>query len=299
MGKTLVKIFLGLFSWLPLKVHYFNARIIYVLVRYVARYRMREVTINLARCFPHMQYCEFKGAINGFYRHFSELVVEAIWFGGCRNPRRLKKADIMKIANPEVLNDAFEKAPSVMVLYSHTGNWELLGGIENYSDVPTCMNEQNFCVVYREMSSKAWDAAMKDNRFAPVKDKKHFEGYIESKNIMRYAVAHRREKKVYNMNTDQRPYFNSPEKHYVNFMGQKVETMQGGAALACKLGMAVLYLGQERTRRGHYDLRYTLITEDAKTTTPEDIMKRYYELLEADIHKDPTNYLWTHRRWVE
>jgi len=187
------------------------------------------------------------------------------------------------------------------VMYSHCGNWELYGGIEsyNYTDTPLPFNEQNFCVVYREMSSKMWDEILRDNRFAPLKDRKHFPGYIESREIVRYAFTHRDEKKVYNLNTDQRPYFTSPGNLEVDFMGQQVQTMTGGAALARKFGMSVAYLAMRPDRRGHYLMRYVPICEDASKMEIKEIMQQYYKLLEKDIREQPENYLWTHQRFAK
>jgi KDO2-lipid IV(A) lauroyltransferase len=52
-----------------------------------------------------------------------------------------------------------------------------------------------------------------------------------------------------------------------------------------------------REARGRYQMTYTLITRDAAAMTPEAVMRSYYDLLEADIRRDPANYLWTHKRW--
>ena len=206
----------------------------------------------------------------------------------------------MEVENPEVAARLFEAAPSMVVMYSHCGNWELYGGIEsyNYTDKPLPFNEQNFCVVYRELSSRAWDEVMRDNRFAPLKDRKHFPGYIETKDLIRYAYSHRDEKKIYNVNTDQRPYFESPANMDVDFFGQQVQTMTGAAALARKLGMSVAYLSMRRERRGHYVMRYEPICEDASKLGVAEIMQQYYRLVEADIRQQPENYLWTHQRFA-
>lgn len=300
IGTWLLKGLLRLLGLLPLRAHYALGRFVSWLAESVFRYRRDEVMHNLTKAFPDVNIWDLKPIRKEFYRHFGELIAEAVWFGGCRRPERLRRQRLVEIENPEVAAQLFEAAPSLVVMYSHCGNWELFGGIGsyNYTDTPLPFSEQNFCVVYRELSSRAWDAVMRDNRFAPLRDRKGFTGYIESKDLVRYAFNHRDEKKVYNVNTDQRPYFASPANMDVTFLGQRVQTMTGAAALARKFGMAVAYLSMRRERRGHYVLRYTPICEDASKMDLKDIMQQYYTLVEQDIREQPANYLWTHRRFA-
>jgi len=296
----LVKGLLRLLGLLPLRVHYALGRVVSWLAEDVVHYRRDAVMHNLTKCFPDKNIWELKPIRKEFYRHFGELVAETVWFGGCRKAERLHRQRLVEVENPEVAAHLFEVAPSMVVMYSHCGNWELYGGIEsyNYTDTPLPFTEQNYCVVYRAQSSALWDGILRDNRFAPLRDRKHFPGYIESRDIIRYAFTHRGEKKVYNLNTDQRPYFSSPGNIDVDFMGQRVQSMTGGAALARKFGMSVAYLTMRRAARGHYVLRYVPICEDASTMTPQQIMDRYYQLLEKDIREQPANYLWTHQRFA-
>lgn len=300
LGAFLLKLLLRLLGLLPLRVHYALGRFVAWLAEDVVRYRRDVVTHNLTKAFPEKNVWDLKPIRKAFYQHFGELVAEAVWFGGCRNAKRLRRARLVEVENPEVAARLFEAAPSMVVMYSHCGNWELYGGIEsyNYTDKPLPFNEQNFCVVYRELSSRAWDEVMRDNRFAPLKDRKHFPGYIETKDLIRYAYSHRDEKKIYNVNTDQRPYFESPANMDVDFFGQRVQTMTGAAALARKLGMSVAYLSMRRERRGHYVMRYEPICEDASKLGVAEIMQQYYRLVEADIRQQPENYLWTHQRFA-
>ncbi len=300
LGVFLLKVPLRLLGLLPLRVHYALGRFVAWLAEDVVRYRRDVVTHNLTKAFPEKNVWDLKPIRKAFYQHFGELVAEAVWFGGCRNAKRLRRARLVEVENPEVAARLFEAAPSMVVMYSHCGNWELYGGIEsyNYTDKPLPFNEQNFCVVYRELSSRAWDDVMRDNRFAPLKDRKHFPGYIETKDLIRYAYSHRDEKKIYNVNTDQRPYFESPANMDVDFFGQQVQTMTGAAALARKLGMSVAYLSMRRERRGHYVMRYEPICEDASKLGVAEIMQQYYRLVEADIRQQPENYLWTHQRFA-
>ena len=298
LGKYLLKAVMAIFGILPLKVHYALARFLSWLACDVVGYRRDDVMVNLSRSFPEMKYEELTRVRKDFYRHFGDLIAETVWFGAS-SAARVRKQRIVEIANPEVINHLADVAPSVVTMYSHCGNWELLGGIENYNytDTPIPFRENNFCVVYKALSSKVWDDIMRDNRCAPLHDSRNFPGYIESGDIIRYAFKHRDEQKFYNMNTDQSPYFNSGANVDIEFMHQRTRTMTGAAALARKFGMAVAYLSMNCDRRGHYVLQYTTICEDASTMSAADIMKKYYELLERDINANPANYLWTHRRW--
>lgn len=299
-AEYLLRALLFVFAILPLKVHYFNAVWLAFLVRRVFRYRVDVVRSNLQSSFPELDAAALGRIEAGFYRHFTEIFTEAIWFGGCFSDRRLRRSRIVEISNPEVLSEAYDNASSIVVLYSHTGNWELLGGIAsyNFTGKPSPVTEQNYCIVYRRLSSEIWDNIMRTNRFAPLKDRKDFEGYLESRSIIRYVLRHSKEKKIYNFNTDQRPYFSAPSFIRVNFMNRGCDTMSSAADLAVKMGMPVLYQSMRRKEDSHgYVLSYTPICRDASHTTSEEIMKQYYKLLEADIREQPENYLWTHNRW--
>lgn len=295
-GVFLIKALLFPWAVLPLKLHYFNAGFIAWLAGSVLRYRRDDVMINIARAFPEKDYSEIKEICRKFYRHFADLLVETVWFGGCRNPERLRKSGIVEVLNADELNALAARHDGMMILYTHCGNWELLGGIENYAPVLP-FNEKNFCVVYRRMHSKVWDEVMHDNRLAPVKDRKCFPGYLESREVVRHVFTHRGQKIYYNFNTDQRPYEPGSGDVLVKFLGRECQTMSAAAALAHKFAMPVCYLKMPVLDRGHYGLEYITICEDASQMSVQQIMDRYYELLDEEIAAQPYNYLWSHRRW--
>ena len=298
VGTYLLKILFFPLSKLPLRVHYVLARGLAWLAGTLVRYRKSDVLINLSRAFPEKSYKEIKALCKEFYRHFADIFAEAVWFGGCRNPERLRRARIMEVVHPEVLDSYRREEKSIMVMYSHCGNWELYGGIENYFPKGGCpLTEQDFCVVYKKMSSAAWDAFFRDNRFAPLHDRKHFPGYLESKGVVRHILEHRNDKICYNINTDQRPYYKGSDSIEVNFMGQRCRTMSASAALARKFAMPVFFLRMDIASRGHYRLEYVPICADASALSVQEIMDKYYALLEAEIREQPANYLWSHRRW--
>lgn len=294
------KIVRGLISTvgkLPLNCLYAVGKVVSWFMRCVMDYRKGVIYTNIARSFPDRTYEEIDSIARRYYDRMGELVAETVWFGACngeKGGRRLRKQHIYEYVNPEVLIEA-NRDRGVMAMKSHCGNWELLGGIYEYSyglDLHDYIDKSNFYVAYRAMSSKVSDQVFYENRRAPLPD---YQGLVEDTKLMRHAVARRKDKPVYVLNADQYPY---KACHYAGkFLCQPTEGMLGGFSLASKLGFAVLYMREERVSRGHYRLTFEVISENAEGQDPEQLMRRYYDLLEADIRKDPVNWLWSHKRW--
>jgi KDO2-lipid IV(A) lauroyltransferase len=53
----------------------------------------------------------------------------------------------------------------------------------------------------------------------------------------------------------------------------------------------------KRKQRGHYQLTGKVITENATNYSPEQLTLLYKNEVERVIQEDPSNYLWSHRRW--
>lgn len=294
----LIRVVVWPWSKLPLKIHYRISPVLAFIIGKVFRYRRDTVVLNMSRVFPEKTNEEIVETVNQFYRHFADVIVETVWFGGC-NSRRLRNEHLAEIVNPEVVARLYENSSSVMILYSHAGNWEIFGGSEwyNYTDRPYPLDYRNICVTYRKLSSEVWDRFFHINRTAPATNGIDFEGYLESKEVVRYILKNSSEKKAYYFITDQRAYYKSTGTISVDFMGKKCSSMTAGAALARKMGMSVCFLKMSVEVRGHYKFEFVPICEDASSMSVEDIMQQYYDLLSAEIREQPFNYLWTHRRW--
>ena len=293
----IVRGLISLVGKLPLHVLYRLGDAVAWFMRSVMSYRKGVIYTNIARAFPTKTYDEVNVIADEYYTRLGNLVAETIWFGGCngrKGGKRIRKQHIYEYVNPEVLIEA-NRERGVMAMKSHCGNWELLGGIHEYSyglDLHEYIDQNNFYVAYRAMYSKVSDKVFYENRRAPLPD---YPGLLEDTKFLRHAVAHRKDKPIYVLNADQYPYVAC---HYVGkFLSQPTDGMLGGFAMAAKLGFAVLYMREERVSRGHYRLTFEVITENAAGQDPEMLMRRYYDLLEADIRKDPVNWLWSHKRW--
>ena len=301
MKKTLAKIIRGLmyaFAQFPLGFHYFWGDVVSWVLRCVVRYRTEMVWMNISRSFPEKKYKELKTIYRDFYRHLGEIAAEAIWFGGS-DYKRLNKAGIVTVKNPEVIARLFETTPSVTVMCSHCGNWELLGGFYGYMtkdgfDCP--FDETVLTVVYKRLSSELSDMIFAWNRTnALEKDSPH--SIIESNNVLRFSIKNRAEKRIYGYPADQTPYKGMGRHDMGMFLNQKTYAMTGSLGVACKLSHSVVYMKMKHVARGKYEWEFIPMCEDASQCTPDELMRKYYDLLEQEIRETPHNWLWSHNRW--
>ena len=301
MTRIWVKIFRGLIvllSKLPLKFHYCVGDFFAWLAGKCLHYRSDVVWVNISRSFPDKKYKELKQIYKDFYRHLGELIAEFIWFGGS-SFKSLRRQGIVRITNSQVLADMREKAPSVTMLSTHCGNWELMGGLPGYDsddNVPLAFPETDIYVVYKKLSSEISDRVFALNRIAPL-EIVGTECEVESKNILRFSIANKNRKCLYIYPADQAPYKGAGKHPIGEFMHQQTNAMIGSMGVACKLSHAVVYMGMKRVARGHYEVTFRPICEDASQFTPEDILRKYYDLLEQEINETPANWLWSHKRW--
>lgn len=287
-----------IFAAFPLKVHYFWADVVAWVLRDVVRYRRDVVAVNMGRSFPvrTCYYDDIERFIRNYYRHMAEIIVEAVWFFGA-NPRKMRDSGLVTVRNAEVLRQAWDSAPSVVVFYSHCGNWELMGGVpyskcEDTGSFP--IPEQQLRCVYKALSSRTWDGFFKRCRTSMSGS----DGLmLESGQLLRYMLTHRKDRLAYFLNIDQCPYVSAVE--IGQFMNQPTTAFLGPAEVAHKLGFAVLHMSFERMERGHYELTFTEICRDASQMAPKDIIRRYYDCLEDEIYRHPDNWLWSHRRWKD
>lgn len=283
---------------LPLKFHYFTGDVLSWFAKNVIHYRTDVVLVNLSRSFPEKKYKEIRRIYDDFYRHLGEIFAETVWFGAS-SYGRLKRSGIVTVMNPEEISGYFESSPSMTVLSTHCGNWELMGGLLGYrtpSGEKIRIMEEQISVVYKKLTSPFSDRFFALNRVAPLENV-GTECEIESKNILRYSFGHKDERRVYIYPTDQAPYKGSGKHPIGEFMSQDTSVMLGSVGVACKLAHSVMYMKMKRVKRGEYEMTFVPICRDASSMTPEDIMRRYYDLLEEEIRETPHNWLWTHKRW--
>ena len=280
-------------SLLPLPVHHLFADILAWEMRVLFKYRVPTVRENLKRSFPEKSDAERHRIEVGFYRNFADIFCESVWTL-TRPPRYLYRIGVARIDNEEVLDEAFKMHKGVVVLFGHCGNWELGGGLPEYSPKKPAYKLEQGTFVYKPLTNKTSEILFKYIRLATA-PKARKNGVIPSSKIYRFITGHRDEDRIYFFISDQSPDRNY--KHAALFLNQPTGWNVGGAKIAKEFGMPVVYLGIDRTGRSKYVLHFTLITPDASKTDENYIINKYISLLETDIRRNPSNWLWSHRRW--
>lgn len=288
----LILIPLYLLSLLPLCVHHLNADLLGWLARSVLKYRRGTVRENIAKSFPEKTEKERTAIERQFYLFFADLFCESVW-SLTRPPKYRRRIGVCRTENPEVMDKALALHRGVTVLLGHTGNWEMMGGLPDYSPYKENFTSKIGTFAYKPMSNKTSELLFKYIRLANNTSSET--GVIASNRILRFVLEHKGEDRIYFFISDQCPGANA--KHVRTFLNQPAKWSGGGAEIAAKVGMPVLYMYIDRIGRSKYRIRYTLLSEDASVTGPESIINDYIRYLEQDIRRNPPNWLWSHRRW--
>ena len=281
-----MRLLIRIFSLLPLSVLYMISDIIlYPLVYYVARYRLKVVRKNLRNSFPDKSHDELKNIEKKFYHHFADLIVEVV-YGYRVGDEEMRERVVFE--NVDLVEDLASKTHGVIAYLGHMGNWEWLVDL-NKRFVNPAMVEYN---VYRQLKNPASDKMMLELR------SKRGGECIEKKLLLRKLVALRRSEHpfVVGMLSDQKPSKRSSYA-WTQFLNQETAFLDGSEVLAHKFGFSAVYAHIWSPKRGYYRIRFEQITDDPELMQPEEMTKRYAELLEQNICAQPEQWLWTHNRW--
>ena len=249
-------------------------------MHYIFRYRRQVIIENLKNSFPEKSNEELEIIRRDYYRHMSDLMVESI------KGFRISKQDLKKrirIVNLPDFNRYADERRSVIVLLGHTSNWEwnglMMGLTANYDAQ----------VIYRPLHNKAMDKMIFDlrSRFGCLP--------ISEKNIARYLIANKLEQTATAFLADQTP--SNQQAYKTIFLNQETYFFNGAEKLARKLNLPVLYASTRKLKRGFYLYRFEIISEEPSTAPENFIMQSFAEKLERDIKNQPSNWLWSHRRW--
>lgn len=274
------------FSLLPLAVLYGLADyLLYPLLRYVLRYRLRVVRKNISLSFPQKSPAEQAQIVSDFYHHFSSVLVEIV-YGYRASAEEMRER--VYFENMEVLEDLARKRHGVVAYLGHVCNWEWIADVGNQF-VDKQIVEYN---VYRRLKSASADRAMLALRL------KRGGECVEKNMLLRHLVGlrHASHPFVLGFLADQKPSARSSAV-WTQFLGQDTAFLSGGEVLARKFGLGVVYVHITTAKRGYYRVRFQVIADDVNALPENEVTLAYARCLEQNIRECPHRWLWSHNRW--
>ena len=272
---------LYLISLLPWRVLYIFSDGIAFLLKHVIKYRVDVVHQNLIIAFPNKTEKERKQIAYDFYQQFTDSFIETIKLLSISDKTFQKRFT----SNVEVLNNLYPTGQSVQIMAGHFFNWEFANwGVAKYGKYP-------FLAVFMPLSNKVFSKLIYDLRarygsiLIPATNfRSQFHKYA---NEGSYAMA---------LAADQNPG-NPLQAYWVNFFGRLTPFVKGPEKGAKLNNTAQVFVHFYRTKRGYYHSHYELMTISPNYFKDGQLTALYVKVLEKKIQANPSNYLWSHRRW--
>jgi KDO2-lipid IV(A) lauroyltransferase len=275
-------LFFRLFSRLPLGILYLFSDFLYLIARYIARYRKKVIDDNLLHAFPEKTVAERKTIRNKFYRNFTDSIAETV------KSISISKAELAQrftITNQDFLDQEVTNGNSVLLLAGHFFNWEL--GLQQAAVLSKVPSEG----IYLKITSPFFNELMYQarTRFGnTITEKKEFRDTAKTLNIQHRVVQLAADQRPNNRTTRyQRPFLNRPAYFF-----------EGAEYLAKSMDLPVYFGEITKKGRGRYQATYELLARGPYDSSVEhSITDAFCARLEANIQLQPDLYLWSHKRW--
>lgn len=265
--------------------YYVVENLIFVLLRYCLRYRMKIVKTNLRNSFPEKDERELAVIRRRFYRTLAEIFVDTINLAGL-TPE--KGRSLLTVKGLEEQKERVGGRDWI-AMTAHFGCWEYCSFWGLYD--PT----QIVVAVYHPLRSRIVEAfyqRLRNGDYATT---------VAMKESLRFYLRNRAggiggRNLVMGLIADQNPP-RRPDSRWFRFLNQDTIFFDGGEKLALRCQLPVYFVKMERLRRGRYEMSFELIYDGKEEVAEYEITQRYVRMLEAEIRRHPELWMWSHRRW--
>ena len=278
--------FVYLISLLPFWILYGLADFCFVILYYIIRYRRKVVRKNLTSSFPEKSLKEIKKIERQFYRWLCDYFLETMKLLTI-SPKKLLKH--VEYRNVELVEKKYDEGRNCSAISGHYCNWEWFTGLQlSMKKYPQSV----LGVIYHPLNSDAFDRLFIDIRSA------HGATCVPKKDILRQLITYKKEgrRSLFGYVSDQAPRWMNIHL-WLQFLNHETPVFTGGERIMRKMNDAVFFVDIERPCRGKYIFTFNLIADEAAKEEEFSITRRFFEMLETNIRRQPAFYLWTHNRW--
>lgn len=265
--------------------YYVIKNVLYFLIYYVLRYRVKISRENLRNSFPEKSDRERAVICRRFYGTLAEIFVDTM---NMTHGKLSKARDVVTIANLEEHRKAVAGRDWI-AMSAHYGCWEY------YSCWGAYEPDQVTVAVYHPLHSKVMELfyqRLRSNENSTT---------VPMQECLRFYLRHREKgingkHLVMGLVSDQNPH-KRPGSRWFRFLNQDTLFFDGGEKLGVRFGLPIYFVGMKRTRPGCYEMTLTQIYDGKEQVGEYEVTGRYVRLLEAMIVEHPELWMWSHRRW--
>jgi KDO2-lipid IV(A) lauroyltransferase len=271
-----------LISLLPHPLFYGLSNGVCWLVRDVFRYRRKMIANNVALALPNRSAEEQRKIVNAFYQHMCDVFLEIIKGISLSNKQILKR---FVPKNIEALTTFEKQNRSTIIICGHYSSWEWMLSLG-------LRLENTPYGIYTPLSNPYFDRLIRRLRT------RYKAALISRYKAVATIAEHQKTGTLghYGFASDQAPKPKA-KTYWRSFMGVEVPVFTGAERIAKEYDIPVVFADIQRVKRGYYEVELEVITAAPKEMKENAITDRFFELLEAQIQRDPTQYLWSHNRF--
>lgn len=273
-----------LLSLLPFWVHYLLSDFIYLILYKLLNYRVNVVRKNLTESFPEKKEQELREIERKFYHRLCDYFVELVKTM-TMSENQIRKRMVFK--GIDLVNQCADEGQSVAVYLGHTFNWEWI------TSLPFSVSDKLHCgQLYHALESPIF------NKLLLYQRQRWGAECIALVDILRKTIEYKRKNQltVIGYIGDQVPHWNNIH-HWCWFLNHDTPVMTGTERIAIKNRQALFFLDVTQTQRGYYEAEFKLITRHPEQLKEFEATDIYYQMLEANIRRQPELWLWSHNRW--
>ena len=284
---AIVRAFARFVNFLPFPLALFLARPVGVSLSYMLKRKRDKCVDNLHHAFGiQKSEKEISRITRESFVHMAEFAVE--WF---RLPQIARIPErYLSVNNEQKIHEALKQGKGAIILASHNGNWEIMSLIVGLL-IAKPVGVPIYALARPQKNSFLYDYTLRLRGLTGLKS-------IDKRGGARATFRHLKNNNIVCILMDQRVREGSVE---ATFFGRKALTTSLPAIAARRLGTPVFYVFLKRMK----GLRYVMNVEGPipMANVPDrniDLAlntQRFNDLLEVEIRKDPSQWLWTYSRW--
>lgn len=265
-------------SYLPLRILFVFADLVFILLCTLLPYRKITIDQNLLLAFPNQTTEERKQIRKDFYRYFADLLVESV-----KNLTISEKQlrERMHLENPEIVEEIKGLNKPILLVAGHYNNWEWL------ITAQALWFKQPSYGIGMPLSHPFWNQKLTQRRERFGLKVVHAQNYQEAFDANQPIIL---------VLADQAPS-SAHNCLWLPFLGIETPVIFGPEYMANKYDCVLVFANISNSKRGYYNIQLELIVEESKNLPYQELTQLHVQKLEQQILANPARWLWSHKRW--